>query len=174
MCVWVCEKCLVQLCGAGVFCPPEICLWRSLGVANLQRELDRITHYRDSLQRDFIYIISLPSPSHSLSSYFSLKLSASTKIMLKIFLSSVKSAVFHIQLLPLFMVLKHWKPTSSPVFPHGPETLKPKLLKHHQSQPSYWSNSKSTPCTVQIDICVLATPIFKLRTPKNLTCIYMG
>lgn len=130
MCISI-GKVYLYSCVGQRFLSPEICLWRSLGVANLQRELDRITHYRDSLQRDFIYIISPlppPPPSHTLSSYFSLKLSSSTKIMLKVFLGGVKNAVFNIPSVPLFMVLKRWESVSSPVSLRGPETLKLKSL----------------------------------------------
>lgn len=81
MCVFA-QKSACCTCVGQRLLSPEICLWRHLGVASLQRVLDRITHYRDSLQRDFIYIISSSCFSHSLSCYV-LKLTACTNIMLK-------------------------------------------------------------------------------------------
>ena len=153
--VWWCERCLAWLCGAEVFVPWDLSLKER--VANLQRELDRITHYSSSLHRDFIYIISLHLPLQILFS----KALCLNKIMPKIFLSldwslRKKHSLHPVPLsLPLSVVLKHRKPAFLSASLHGAQTLKPKaslnqlsclglrsfeLVKRHQSE--YGSNSK--------------------------------
>lgn len=86
VCVQVCEKCLVQLCGAEVFVPWDLSLKELRCCKPSKRVRQNHTLQRLSSKRLYLHHISSP-PSHSLSSYFSLKLSASTEIMLKIFLS---------------------------------------------------------------------------------------
>lgn len=58
--ICVCCVCVRSMPCIGMLC--VIGFWRSLGGANLQRELDRITHNRDCLHIHFIYITSHPLP----------------------------------------------------------------------------------------------------------------